>query len=406
MNTPAVNAAHRHSLRRLKWSAVVLPALFTLWVEAVRHQFFTDLPGWLGNLITASVAFGGFFLFAQVIFHLIARLHDDVLTRNRRLAALHALASVANQSRDEAATLAAALPLIRDALGAGDVRFVSASAATADPPDDAIIRAALAHDGETLGTLVVETAPDASEAIDGVLLRSMCDTLAVALANRRLTAAAARLAIFEERDRIARELHDGLAQTFAAITFQSARARVALAHAQAPAAEAAIDRIEEASGVAYEDVREAIVGLRVEPEADLSTALREIAERFEDTTGTPVTVRGTLPPRALESLAELQLTRVVQECLTNVRKHAHATAVVIEMAHDPVSGLSLTVHDDGAGFDPASVPRAGQQHFGLLIMRERVESLGGRLDVRSTSGAGTCVRVALPAADAALRGAA
>ena len=397
-------ATRRYSLRTLKWSAIILPALFTLWMETVRHVFFPHEPQWLGNLLTATVALAASFAFAQVIFHHIARLQDDLHAQNRRLVTLHALASLASTCHDEPALLAAALPLVRDALGAQTVRFLALNVAVTktDPDVPASVRAPLAHNGATLGDLVV--VPET--VLDRDLLRASCDTLAVALANRRLAARLSQFAILEERDRIARELHDGLAQTFAAITFGGARARTALDRGQAAAARTAIDRIEEASGLAYRDVREAIVGLRIEPETDFPAAFAALVDRFADATDLAVTLEYTLPPDTLPPIAELQLTRVAQECLTNVRKHARATQVAVVLATDTAGGTRLSIRDDGDGFDPDAVPRAGRQHFGLLIMRERVESLGGTFAVRSSPERGTTVEVTLPGDAAAMRGAA
>lgn len=387
-------------LRRLKWSAVVLPALFTLWSETVRHRFFDDAPPLLGNLITATLAFLSALVFAHIIFHYIEILDADLLAQNHRLATLHDFATAMNEPGDEAALLARSLPIIRDALRVTGVDFdVAERPATRG---DGMYRHMLRHNGLTLGAL---TLVGVSEPFDAALFVSIGDTLAVALANRRLAAENARVAVLEERDRIARELHDGLAQMLAAITLQSARVRVSLADGNALAVRVAADRIEEASSTAYEDVREAIVGLRVGVGTDFLSALRQTTDRFEDATGIVVTLHGANFPCGVTPTAELQLLRVMQECLTNVRKHAHATAVEIRVVASD-KGVEVTVHDNGSGFDPGAVPRGGRHHFGLLIMRERIDSLGGRLVVCSAPGDGTTIRVAIPASMAQVRGAA
>lgn len=386
------------SLRRLKWSAVLLPTLFIWSSETVRHHFFDDVPIWLGNLITATVAFLGSYVFAQLMFRLIEGVNATVVARNRRLATLYALAAVANQRSDEAAFLNASLPILRDELGAESVRFTPHA-----PPEDGARHCMLDHDGVTLGWLIIHNTPDIPEPS---LLAAIAETLSVAIANRRLTAEAGRLAILEERDRIARELHDGLAQLLAAITLQSARARASLADGNTQAARVAVDRIEQASGAAYTDVREAIVGLRTGAETNFPDALRETADWFSDTTGIAVTVDADLAPGTLPPIAELQFLRVVQESLANVRKHAQAVHVWITAAHDASGNLRLTIRDDGVGFDPDHVPRGGRQHFGLLIMRERVESFGGALTITATPGDGTTITIIVPSVAIATRGAA
>lgn len=386
------------SLSRLKWSAVLLPTLFIWSSETVRHHFFDEAPIWLGNLITATVAFLGSYFFARAMFRLIERVDAALLARNRRLATLYALTAIASQPSAERALLDASLPVIRDMLGAATVRFTSHVL-----PEDGVRHCMLAHDGVTLGWLLIAGTPNPP---DPSLLAAIAETLSVAIANRRLTAEAGRLAILEERDRIARELHDGLAQMLASITLQSERARASLADGNPQAARVAVDRIEQASATAYTDVREAIVGLRTGAESDFPNALRETADDFSDTTGITVIVDADLAPGTLPPMAELQFLRVVQESLANVRKHARAVHVWITAAHDARGDLRLTIRDDGIGFDPDHVPRGGRQHFGLLIMRERAESFGGTLSIIASPGGGTTITVTVPGVAVATRGAA
>ncbi len=386
------------SLRRLKWSAILFPTLFIWSSETVRHRFFDDAPVWLGNLTTATVALLGSYLFARLMFRLIERVDAALVARNRRLATLYTLAALANRPSDEAALLGASLPVVRDAFGADAALFTPDA-----PPEEDARPVTLVHDGVTLGWLTmrgVRNAPDQS------LLVAITETLSVAIANRRLVAETGRLAILEERDRIARELHDGLAQLLAAITLQGERARAALADGNVQAARVAVDRIEQASGAAYTDVREAIVGLRTGAQSDFPDALRETADWFSDTTGIVVTVEADLAPGALPPVAELQFLRVVQESLANVRKHALATHVWIVAAHDASGAFRLTIRDDGVGFNPDRMQRGGRQHFGLLIMRERVESFGGALTITAAPGAGTTITATVPIIAAAARGAA
>jgi nitrate/nitrite-specific signal transduction histidine kinase len=388
------------ALRRLRWGAVVFPTLFIWWSETLRHRFFDDAPTWLGNLVTASVSLAGALLFARLFFRVIERIDGHLIARNHRLATLHMLASLANQPGNEAAFLATSLPVIRAALGATAVTFsveADASPATAS-------RYPLTHDGQTLGTVMI-----AGLAVppDPALMAAICETLAVAIVNRRLTAENARLAILDERDRIARELHDGLAQTLAAIAMHGERVRAALAEGNLAAARVAIERIERASDAAYADVREAIVGLRAGADVDFAAAVERTADWFEDTTGIAVTVSVMqIDMRALPPLVELQLLRIVQESLTNARKHAGASQVWITLATDLRRDVRLTIRDDGSGFDPDHLPRGDRQHFGLLIMRERAESLGGILTITSTPGHGTTIAVTLPSSAAERHGAA
>ena len=139
------------SLRRLKWSAVLLPTLFIWWSETIRHHFFDDAPIWLGNLITATVAFLGSYVFAQLLFRLIEGVDAAVVARNRRLATLYALAAVANRPSDEAALLHASLPIIRSVFSAESVMFVISEPSQREP---AAQYYPLTHNETTLGWLV------------------------------------------------------------------------------------------------------------------------------------------------------------------------------------------------------------------------------------------------------------
>jgi signal transduction histidine kinase len=383
-------------LRRLRWGAIVVPALVILASESIRHGYFDDtFPVWLGNLLSAAVALLASYLFATVIFHFIERLDADLVAQNRRLAALNALSATTHEPGDEAALLGASLPVIRDALAVEQVVF-SADGACQSATGAGGVAHPLVHDGTALGTLSLH---GVGGSLDRALLASLGDMLAVALANRRLAAQIARIAMLEERDRIARELHDGLAQMLATIAFQGERARAVLADGNPHAARVALDRIEEASSMAYTDVREAIVGLRTDTDGDLREMLQQTADGFTDATNIAVMLECAAIPTLRNPLAELQLLRVVQESLTNVRKHARATRVEIRVTADTNDGrLVLSIRDDGIGFDPDQLPRIGRQHFGLLVMRERIESLGGRLAITSAPGSGATVTATIPLA--------
>jgi two-component system NarL family sensor kinase len=213
----------------------------------------------------------------------------------------------------------------------------------------------------------------------------------------QLAEASARLARAEERTRIAREIHDTLAQGLTAITLQ---VESALRHVE-DAPERARERLERALATArdsLEDARRSVLDLRTAPlmGRPLPEALAALARGFTADTGVRVDVR-TAGDAALPLHVEAELYRIAQEALANVRRHAHAHAVTLDLR---ASGdrVALIVHDDGAGFDPRVVP-AGRH--GLLGMRERARLLGGRLRLDSRPGRGTTVRVAVPLPEAA-----
>ncbi len=224
---------------------------------------------------------------------------------------------------------------------------------------------------------------------DRALLESFGTLAALALESLRLRAEVQSLGAIKERERLARELHDGLAQSLG----------VVYAHARSGADESTIrrslDRIAEVSAKAYEEVRQAIFGLRLACGTNLAAALSEYLREFTAQTGLPVDLvieHGRAMALSLE--AEVQLVRIVQEALANVRRHAQATKAVVRFAVDGEDAV-VTIQDDGIGFDVEN-PSDGQHHFGLLTMRERAESIGGALLIDSTPEQGTRITARLP----------
>jgi signal transduction histidine kinase len=225
--------------------------------------------------------------------------------------------------------------------------------------------------------------------------------------NRQLEALSRevqRLAVIEERDRLAREMHDGVAQVLAYLLVRLDTIEGLLERHRTDDAVAEVRRLRGSSEAAYAEVREAITGLRTRPEAGaagLAAALRHYVAEFGDRCA----LTATFVADGLEGIdgaaadlrpeAELQLLRIVQEALANVRKHAQASRVIVRFWRS-AAGWHLQVEDDGQGFDTAAPPPPGRQHFGLPIMRERAESLGGALEVISRPGEGTTVRAHVP----------
>jgi two-component system nitrate/nitrite sensor histidine kinase NarX len=233
------------------------------------------------------------------------------------------------------------------------------------------------------------------------LLGALADMAAIAVRTARLHEAEEQWTIHAERDRIARELHDSLAQVLGVIHLQL-RSLEARAKDEASLGIAdELSALAETADEAYSDVREAILGLRetVREDDGLEGSLREYLRKYSRQTGIAANLacdgdtRRTLSPRS-----EVQLLRVVQEALTNTRKHAGATRVAVRI-NCLDGGTTLTIEDDGVGFDPAAVSSTMEGGFGLASMRERVEQLGGRLDVHTAPNAGTRITVRLDPED-------
>jgi signal transduction histidine kinase len=199
-----------------------------------------------------------------------------------------------------------------------------------------------------------------------------------------------------ERQRLARDIHDTLAQGFVSIVLQ-----LQAAEGELPAgAHAARRHLELARRTASDnlaDVRRLVWDLRPEQlrAASLGEALGRLTERLAEESGVTATTTVTGTPRPLSPDAEVTLLRVTQEALANVSRHARAGRVALTLSY--MDGeAALDVRDDGVGFAPGADGAGPNGGLGLHTMRERVEALGGRLAVESAPGGGTTVAVTVP----------
>jgi len=197
--------------------------------------------------------------------------------------------------------------------------------------------------------------------------------------------------VLDERERLAREIHDTIAQDLTGLVLTAQRGRRELRRGNAPGAAEQLSILEDNARAALVETRGLVAaGAPVGVEGGLTTALNRLGERFERETGVTVTVRA--PGTAeLDRDSEVVLLRCAQEALANVRKHSEATAasVTVSTAHDSVV---LRIADNGRGFD-TTVESSG---FGLNGMSDRLALAGGSLTVVSTPGQGTAVVASLP----------
>jgi NarL family two-component system sensor histidine kinase YdfH len=205
------------------------------------------------------------------------------------------------------------------------------------------------------------------------------------------------LTIVSERQRMARELHDTLAQGLAGLVLLL---EAADSHLEAGRTERAREIVRQAAGRSRDtlaDARRAIDDLRREPSPSTAwlDALRAEASRFSDTSGLCCAVRAQAAPSLPDETAQ-QVVRIVAEALSNVARHASATQTSIEVRAQDCETMEVEVSDDGIGFDPIA-SSAVPGHYGLLGMRERARLLGGSLAVISHPGGGTRVLLRLPA---------
>jgi len=210
-------------------------------------------------------------------------------------------------------------------------------------------------------------------------------------------------ATLQERELLAQELHDGLAQNLGFFNLQAQAATLYLRSGQAEAAQDTLERLTKVTLEMQDDTRELMGELLTVslPSEGLCGAVRQAVTRFEKQTGLPVSLEmaedleavcrsSVLPPAA-----GVQLLRILQESLANVRKHAGGpTHVGVQLGAEG-GQLRMTIADNGTGFDPAPAG-AGGKHFGLQVMAQRAERIGGQLGVHSAPGSGTRVEVCVP----------
>jgi two-component system nitrate/nitrite sensor histidine kinase NarX len=232
---------------------------------------------------------------------------------------------------------------------------------------------------------------------DRGLLDALASHLASAMESLRATALEREAAVAEERGMLARELHDSIAQSLAFLKIQVQLLRDAVRREDARAVARVIGELDTGVRESYNDVRELLVHFRTRTsEEDITLALRTTLSKFEHQSGVAARLEMEGHGVPLAPDVQVQVLHVVQEALSNVRKHARASQVVLRVATAPV--WRFEVRDDGVGFD-SSHPASGQMQVGLRIMRERAARIGAKVEVISQPGAGCTVAIELPRAD-------
>ncbi|MEX2543172.1 MAG: histidine kinase [Trueperaceae bacterium] len=276
----------------------------------------------------------------------------------------------------------------------GMLESIAAMDAPAPVPGAALLALPLVVRESTIGVLLLAHSPNEPFPKERVRLASaFANQVAVALENTRLTVQVHERAALEERQHLARELHDSVSQALYAILLGTHAARRQI-ESDPEAATSALAYVEGLAEAGIAEMRALIFELRPESlEQDgLSGALRKQLDALESRHGLETVGRIEGEPD-LSLTSKQVLFRVAQEALHNVVKHAKAARVELRLVRE--SGrLVLEVQDDGVGFDPH---QEFPGHLGLRSMQERVGALGGRLDLTSATGSGTRIRVTLPA---------
>jgi signal transduction histidine kinase len=450
------DAAFSMTLKNLKWIATLTPIGAVVVIEIARTLMGVQVPLWQ-RLTLDAVAVAAIMIFSRVIFRFVDEMQGRLERRNRELLALHSagldvaselslevvLNKVVEQARNLVGARYGALSVI-DRTGAIKAFITSGitpaeRAAIGPPPVGHGVLGVVLREGQHLRLADVSRHPHSSgfpanhpvmksllavpvttkspflgniylsEKFDGSqftaedqeTLERFAVQAAIAIDNAYLHGQAAEIATARERLRIAHEMHDGLAQVLGYVNTKVQAANEYLRQGKQTEASTQLKELAGSARQAYTDVRQSIVALRTlpNPEETLADVLAAFLSIWKEQSGGVNTELAIDAELRLRPSVELQLVRIIQESLTNVRKHARASNVRVDVHRDGEE-LVVQIADDGAGFNPDARARGEFPRFGLSTMRERAESIGGTLAIDSAPGRGTTVRYTMPAAAA------
>jgi two-component system nitrate/nitrite sensor histidine kinase NarX len=257
---------------------------------------------------------------------------------------------------------------------------------------------AVADQDQRFGVLIVELDRDQSMAPwQARLLASLATLIGTALSLHRRQRDGRRLALFEERGAIARELHDSLAQSLSYLKIQASRLDALLGAGAKPGrTRAVLAELREGVNNAYRQLRELLTTFRLKmDDRGLNAALEATVAEYRERGTTEICLDNRLPAVLLSPNEEIHVLQIVREALSNVIRHAGASHALLRLAAAE-AGIRVILDDDGRGIDPLAVPRG---HYGLSIMRERAASLGGDIEIGPGPHGGTRVRLTFPSRD-------
>jgi signal transduction histidine kinase len=438
-------------LKRLRWIAIVLPVAIVVLLEIVRTLTIGDLQ-WQLRVLLDVVVVATFAVFGIITVRTTASMNERLKRQNEELLALHgasvdisslrSLDVVLKRVVDQACSLVGArygaLSVVGDD---GRIKsFVTSGisqeqrAAIGPPPVGHGVLGVTLHEGQRLRLAEISKHPRSvgfppnhpmmrtllavpitceSPFVGNLYLAEKNDeklftdddekTLerfaiqaAIAIDNAHLHEQVSNLAVAQERLRIAHEMHDGLAQVLGYVNTKVQAANAYLSRGKTEDASIQLQELAVAARDAYGDVREAIVDLRTlpNPQQSFAEVLREYAERWKEQTGIDATLNMN-PDIVVTPAAELQLVRIIQESLANVRKHSRATQATVDVRREDFL-LLVIVSDNGVGFTPGAPSRSDFPRFGIATMQERAATIGGELKIASAPGRGTTVRLEVP----------
>jgi two-component system, NarL family, nitrate/nitrite sensor histidine kinase NarX len=250
-------------------------------------------------------------------------------------------------------------------------------------------------EGQRIGVIMLFAAENCSPLPQQLtVLQTLASQAALLIESERARDSLEFAIVIQERTRLAREIHDGRAQTLAYLKLQTAQMQRALSQNELDTLKELLGQNYAALAEAYLDARQAIDNLRLDPQQGMEYWLEQVAREFEHLCAIPV--RRSFEPISVQIPLEVQaqLVRIVQEIFSNIRKHAQAKEAWM-MLKEWEGDLILEVGDDGQGFQTEDLPEWSR--YGLRGMRERAELIGADFQVASRPGQGTIVHLRLPA---------
>lgn len=227
------------------------------------------------------------------------------------------------------------------------------------------------------------------------LLATLGQLLGVAIENLRLAMREREMAISEERNMVAQGLHDSIAQGLTFLNIQVQLLEDSLQQGNIDEVIEIVPALQAGVKESYEDVRELLLNFRSRlAEGDLVRSLETTVDKFRRQTGVAAEFVADVDGAPFPREQQLQILFIVQEALSNIRKHAVATHVKVRLADQ--KDFALTIHDNGIGFDLETLQKRGESHVGINIMRERAQRIHAVFDIKSVPGAGTTVVLHLP----------
>lgn len=228
-----------------------------------------------------------------------------------------------------------------------------------------------------------------------MLLENLGRHLGAAIENMRLAALDQQMAVAQERNILAQNLHDSIAQTLSFVNLQVQMLDGALKDKNQEQIDDGLKQIKAGVQECYDDVRELLLNFRTRVyKEELEELVQSVLLRFERQTHVKTHLSIKNEGKELTSAQKLQVIFILQEALSNVRKHARAQTVMVNIRN--TEQFEMTVMDDGIGIDPKVLEERKQSHVGLPIMRERAQKVKARIEIESELDQGTTVRLILP----------